>query len=90
MVGQEQYKEHLEEITKKRAEKERRMRENCEQEFKKHLENIQKTQNNYMEAVRAKQQSEIITERNLEEHERKVNLGWNRSQIKKLELKQNA
>jgi hypothetical protein len=90
MVGQEQYKEHLEEITKKHAEKERRMRENCEQEFKKHLEHIQKTQNNYIEAVRAKQQSEIITERNLEEHEKRVNLGWTRSQIRKLEMKQNA
>ena len=46
--------------------------------------------NNYQQAIKERQQLELVTERNLSDLQRRLSLGWNRSQLRKEELRQHA
>lgn len=88
--SEEEYLEHLEKVKQRKEEKEKRQREWCELEYKRHNENMNRSMNNYQQAIKERQQLELVTERHLGELERRLSLGWNRSQLRKEELRSHA
>jgi hypothetical protein len=68
----------------------RKQKEWCEQEYRRHHESMSKSLNHYRQALKERQEIEVVTERNLQEVQRRLSLGWARSQAYKEELRSHA
>ncbi|TNV72720.1 hypothetical protein FGO68_gene6356 [Halteria grandinella] len=90
MRSEEEYLEHLEQVRQKQEERDKRQKEWCELEYKRHNESMNRSMNNYQQAIKERQQLELVTERNLQDLQRRLSIGWNRSQVRKEELRQHA
>jgi hypothetical protein len=88
--SEETYHKHLEEVKAAQEEKLRKQKEWCEQEYKRHHESMSKSLNHYRQALKERQELEVVTERNLQEVQRRLSLGWARSQAYKEELRSHA
>jgi len=88
--SEEIYHKHLEDVKAGQEEKLRKQREWCEQEYKRHHESMSKSLNHYRQALKERQELEVVTERNLQEVNRRLSLGWARSQAFKEELRSHA
>lgn len=88
--GQELYYKHLDEVKSWNEQKMKRQREACEVSYRRHQENMAKSMGKqeakYLEQVEA----EVMTQRNLQELQARIEIGWTRSQMRKEEMKFHA
>ena len=85
--SEETYKVELEQVKAMRLQKLRKQKEQSELEYRRHTESISKSHTNQQARLKEQLEVEVITDRNLEQLQQRLNGGWLRSQQKKDEMK---
>lgn len=88
--GQELYFKHLDEVKSWNEQKLKRQREACEISYRRHQENMAKSMGKQEAKYLQEVEAEAVTQRNLQELQAKIQIGWTRSQIRKEEMKHHA
>ena len=88
--SEEVYKEHLIQVKEYQEEKLKRQKEMCALEYRRHSESVNKSFNNYNSSLKERHNLELVTERNLQDLQRRLSLGFTRSQQRKEELRSHA
>lgn len=85
--SEEIYKVELEQVKAMRLQKLKKQKEQSELEYRKNTESINKSHGNQQARLKEQMEGEVITDRNLEQLQKRLNSGWMRSQLKKDEMK---